>query len=212
MTERVVEATFFHVNRLDVHVPMPRMEAGQTLIIGGTLNSLYGFIEKKQRVYRTELPGQGVKPVAPVYFMQLVASGQVPVPQDFVRFATDVANDFAILTRELVFEDVRARKFPYAPSRKTCVWLCDTEDEAVNWAATLGRGRDLYRIVEVKATGRVHTAETRHLENDLIPVPRVQSAARLYWCGQVAPENMRETLFAGRLEIVRIVDDHWPNA
>ncbi|MBM3504892.1 MAG: DUF2441 domain-containing protein [Alphaproteobacteria bacterium] len=212
MTERVKDATCFHVNRRDTHVPKPRMELGQTLMIGNTLNSLYGFIESKQRVYRTEVPGLGVKPVAPVYFMQLVATGQIPPPADFVRFAADIVSDFAILVRELVFEDVRAREFPYAPSRKTCLWLCDTEEDAVAWANTLGRGRDLYRILEVNATGRVHTAETRHLENDLIPVPRVQSAAKLYWRGDIAPENTRETLFVGKLEVARIVADHWPDA
>lgn len=107
---------------------------------------------------------------------------------------------------ELALEAVRMTANPSLPSRLDCIFLTETKEAAIQFR---DRFRPDGRIFEVAVWGS--ESNTRRCDFDLIstPVPEnraietMAERARQYWCDD--PRGMIEVLYAGHIQIVRMV-------
>jgi len=114
------------------------------------------------------------------------------------------------IIRELIFERVRKKEFPYAPSRLNCIFVCKTLEGAKNFKSESGRNLDL--IYEVEPTDR--PMSSRKLETDWSwinsiinkSLHEVEEVARKYWRGEIRDPRKRELLWDCGVRILHKVD------
>jgi hypothetical protein len=112
------------------------------------------------------------------------------------------------IIRELIFERVRKDKFPHAPSRLNCIFVCKTIDGAKSFKSEQGRNLDL--IYEVEPTD----VNSRMLETDWSwinsilnkPLHEIEEAARKYWGGEIQNPDKKELLWDCGVRILHKVD------
>jgi len=116
-------------------------------------------------------------------------------------------NDQYII-REFIFERVRKKEFPHAPSRLDCIFVCKTLDGAKSFKSASGRNLDL--IYEVEPA----VVNSRMLETDwswINPIidktiHEVEEAAKNYWRGEIRDPHKRELLWDCGVRILHKVD------
>ena len=107
--------------------------------------------------------------------------------------------EYAILIRELVYEEVRNSNFPWLPSRRHCVWLCD-KDSLKFWGNNLHND---YEIYKVKAIGNLHKCYADSLDDENINYAILYKKAMDYWTGICYGNPLeKEYLLEGRINIV----------
>lgn len=108
----------------------------------------------------------------------------------------DVNRSVAVMLRELVFENVRAKEFPTLPSRTNCIWLLDSETAIEYWLHRIPHHGEK-RVLEIEILdGVLHKAYEEHLTNNLENISELEARAHKYWSGKGSGQS--ETLFQGR--------------
>ena len=111
------------------------------------------------------------------------------------------------ITRENVFEKVRAAFYEKKPSRKKCGFACSSVDIALSFEAFLSYDDAKYvQLVEMEPAGKVNYAEcddeylfSDEFESDLSLV----DMAHKYWKGE--GNKRKELLIEGRFKIIKII-------
>lgn len=107
--------------------------------------------------------------------------------------------EYALMIRELVYEEVRSKYFNGLPSRRHCIWLCDETDVNL-WKNTLQGEYDVYKVL---ATGNIHKCYAGALDDENINYEILFNKAVAYWNGELIgnPEE-KEYLFEGKIRIL----------
>lgn len=93
-------------------------------------------------------------------------------------------------------EEIRQAEFgSKAPSRQSCLYVCETLAEARYWNQRLAEDGD---ICELTCTGIIHRADARLLLGESEPLSVPKDRARQYWRGDVTVNREPETLFSGQ--------------
>jgi Protein of unknown function (DUF2441) len=119
----------------------------------------------------------------------------------FAVIATDIAEHYLALAREILMESIRLIEIPDAPSRQTCLYLCENLEQAQYWNWRLGQGG---AICSLRCTGVVHRADAGLLLGDSEPLSVAQERAGRYWRGEASDLPKWETLFVGKAVVLKI--------
>lgn len=128
-------------------------------------------------------------------------------PQNYC--AESLGHHTKVALRELALEQVRARNFPFLPSRMRCLYVSQTIEEAEKWAELfLSLGRPTFSVVELKITGRIFVADANNCFQATLNEEENLALARHYW--QNLPNlqkdpPIREILADGEIEVTKIL-------
>ncbi len=198
--ETVADREYFHVNVAHPY-GKPLWQRAQTIETSDSVeNPFFGFYSVGSRVFEIPVAGQAV-PLAlhGLRYFEAVRDGTVSGVSltTLAGHARDVSGHWLTLAREFLFEAARLSVSPALPSRRNCIWLVETLEQAQAWRPLLGAVDRATQIVRVSATGTAHKADANLLlrENDLLPV--AHNKARRYWCGEASANPQWEVLFIG---------------
>ena len=118
-----------------------------------------------------------------------------------------VAPQDQYIIRELIFERVRKDKFPHAPSRLNCLFVCKTLEGAKSFKGE-GRNFDLiYEVEPIDANSRVLETDWSWINSILNkPVHEIEEAAGKYWRGEIQNPDKKELLWDCGVRILHKVD------
>lgn len=115
-------------------------------------------------------------------------------------------NDDAMITRELMFEEVRKEINSKLPSRLKCLYVCENQEEVENWLDIFKRtNKKTYQILKLKLTGDIFIGDASFILRQNISLNEKREQAKLYWSG-ARKNNINEYLFTGKAEVVDIFD------
>lgn len=207
MAESVLKKTYFHINRQLAYSRSPLLTVGQTIRAGDGTNPFFGFYETYRRTYPVTLHDGTVVQTPAMTFLRQVRDGGVN-PHNLPATAYEIAEHFVMLARELLWESIRLKEFPNAPSRQRGIWLLESESEVAHWNSRLNASASSppSQVVELVATGCALRCDAAFLLGDSETLEESISKARMYWNGSISPERSEpEILFEGELRVVRIV-------
>jgi hypothetical protein len=197
MVEQVVEREFFHVARATSYPPL---RDGQVLTVGDANNPFFNGLDKQLDVPIIE-NGQRVE-IPPGEWLKRAREGRfypAPTPEVVAEIGFVATRHYAILCRELVMEDIRAREFRDAPSRQRCLYLCETPEEAATWRRDHLGGNG--NIVRLACTGAIHHGDASIMLRDGEALWSVIANAHRYWRSETTAQPQREILFAGTARV-----------
>jgi len=193
---------YFHMVRKNAPF---QLEVGQTLFFGfDNPNSFYHTLLARYSL---------VDPTEELEKLEEVAKDPKAwrlAREDFLTQVKKITNGVilqSMMVRELVFERVRAEKFPSKPSRYYGIWLLPTIQSAAKWRNDGFTGA---RLFEVILYGKAHISYPQHLKSDArYSIARLQRLAFQYW-ESLPPEGRgvrREILAEGSIEVVREIGE-----
>jgi hypothetical protein len=197
---------YYHINRIVDWSPFSKLNPGDQIDIGGMSNPYFRFFETRKITYPVMLSDDTQLMVSGVRFLALVASGELPPPNNFPNIAHDLANHFTMYVRELIWEDVRKKEFPHLPSRQRCIWLIPSLTGVKYWIQRMGVSGE-FQVLRVRAQGRIHKANELFLLGDSEPMEETIRNARQYWLGIGEDPNTEEIIFEGRVTVVDVMSE-----
>jgi len=200
MVEKISEQKFFHVLHNHPHSTFETLADGTEFTVGNSTNPFFGFYENIREYDANTL--DGLKKIPAIQYIKGVRDENLNVP-NFPAIACEVAVHYMMLARELIMEDIRQQIAPDAPSRKTSLWIVDNLEGAKFWLKHLG-GEGT--IVQLLATGTIHSADASYLLGDSEPLTQTYNKARSYWLGKTSDNAQPEILFSGKATVVKILD------
>lgn len=191
----------FHVTRALSYNSNPPLSIGCEFTAGKSHNPFFGFYEGA-RTYDVTLENGDVAKVPAIKFLNSVKNGKINCPA-LPQIAADVAQHYVILARELIMEETRKDIAPNAPSRKDCLWVADTIEEARLWKSRLGGDA---KITHLQITGSIHRADAGLLLGDSEPLSTTYAKAQDYWRGNLSERPELETLFKGNAIVIDFLE------
>jgi hypothetical protein len=125
-------------------------------------------------------------------------------PNKTVEELTDTLNEYLILIREWIFEEVRKEFFPSLPSRHKCLWVIPYNKEALKyWLDVLGKEG---KILKLELTGRLLRTNPQYLRLTTNSLDYIRTEAFKYWAGtSVGNPNEEDCLFEGFAKVIDII-------
>ena len=184
LTEFVRDRALFHVT-----VTKPYKQAfasGQNVHIGASDNPFFQFYEGA-RSYPVNDNGMMVN-VKAVRWLRLVRDGLIaPHPGILPTIALEIAEHYVMLCRELIMEELRRDEFgSKPPSRQSCIYACDTLEEAKYWRDGIGDNGS--SVCELSCTGTIHRADAGLLLGESEPLSVTRERGRRYWRGETSDQ------------------------
>jgi hypothetical protein len=121
--------------------------------------------------------------------------------------------DHLKIVRELVFEDVRAREFPYRPSRTNCFWALPPQEEiALIWLQRMRNPKGTLCLVEPEGT--VHAVDAKLVRIGCYSLEELRARSRAYWKGADPDTPLKdvEYLVEGPLRVIETRAIPWARA
>ena len=88
-------------------------------------------------------------------------------PEETVKELTNVLQDYILLVREWIFEEVRMEFFPNLPSRQRCLWVIPENETSIQyWWNAMNKGRNenkFWRILKLELTGKIYRTNQQYL-------------------------------------------------
>lgn len=124
---------------------------------------------------------------------------------DEFKVVYETINNSAMITRELMFEEVRKEINNELPSRLKCLYVCETLEEIEEWLNIFKRtNKKDYQILELELTGKVFTGDASYILRQNISLNKKREQAKEYWNGnKINCHN--ETLFEGTAVVRSII-------
>lgn len=126
---------------------------------------------------------------------------------DEFRLVFETVSNSAMVTRELIFEDVRKEINEGLPSRMKCLYVCENMEEINRWLEIFKRtnkkNKD-YQIVKLELTGKCVTCDASYVLRQNISLNKKREQAKSYWSGEVK-DNEKEVLFEGIAVVKEII-------
>jgi len=195
MTKQLVKITdkiYYHIySGKDVTV-------GEILEYGKQKNGMW------KRVYEGEykIKGTGSKEFVKAFDKRKLFRF---IPAKAIKPIKYVLNDYDFTLRELALEEVRAEKFPSYPSRFTCLYVTEKEEEAIAWAPRLTWQRENCQLVKLKLTGKLFTGDSKFNAKDNDSLMKYREIADGYWQGKLSKNPQMELLFEGKAEVMEVI-------
>lgn len=116
-------------------------------------------------------------------------------------------NNYAMITRELVFESVRKENYCDLPSRLRGLYVVKTLDEIDQWLVILKRtNKKPFQILKLKLTGKIFCGNGNLILRQNNSLNAKIKQANLYWSSQEA-NGVNEYIFEGEVEVIDIVKE-----
>ena len=117
----------------------------------------------------------------------------------------------AVALRELALEEVRLQKYPFYPSRMSCLYVSETLEEAEKWADFFARiGRPTYHIVYLEIDGRYFAGDATKCFRGQPDKNENLRLAERYWRNDPADSSeppVRELLADGKITVLEIIKE-----
>jgi len=195
---------FYHIHRVDERCVA--WQPGMLISVDkGRVNFYHDYYN--HRAWKWFAPGDTRERhlvAALEYFLNLPKEQKRDSYEQCLQQAYEALKSKAGFVQNTIFEEVRREHFPHLPSRFSCIWLC--RSTAVEfWSSKLDF--PLKQIVEVSATGIMHTADEKYLCSDTISHNHLRQLAFMYWTGTDGESCNEEILFEGILQVNNVFAD-----
>jgi len=191
MIEKVNKKIYYHINTGN------KLNVGDVLNIGDRYNNFY------YEIYNSE------------YLLEEKDANEILIDKrknkdysitdiDEFKLVYETINNSAMITRELIFEEVRKEVNDELPSRLKCLYVCESLEEIEEWLNIFKRtNKKDYQILELELTGKVFTGDASYILRQNISLNKKRQQAKEYWNGNKI-NNHNEILFEG-IAIVRSI-------
>ncbi len=127
---------------------------------------------------------------------------------ELLEIASGFLKNFELSKRELVLEEYRKKYYPNLPSRKKCIWLCETK-QLLYWKNKLDIESKKGSLFKVSVTGNLFKSSDQFLPNKEMSILQIYENAKKYWDPDfsVIDEKKIEYLFDGRVKILQKITD-----
>ena len=129
------------------------------------------------------------------------------INSDIANLIFKTINDSAMITRELMFEEVRKELNPNLPSRLKCLYVCKTKKEIKDWIDIFRRtNKKDFQILKLKLTGSIFVGDASFILRQYISLNRKKEQAKMYWNGE-KKDKINEYLFVGTAVVEDILNN-----
>lgn len=192
MIEKVNKKIYYHINT------GKKLNAHDVLNIGDRYNNFY------YEIYNSE------------YLLEEKDANEILINKrknkDYIindieefKLVYETINNSAMITRELIFEEVRKEVNSELPSRLKCLYVCNSLEEIEEWLNIFKRtNKKDYQILELELTGKVFTGDASYILRQNISLNKKREQAKEYWNGNKI-NNHNETLFEGTAVVRSII-------
>lgn len=195
MIKNITDEIYYHINTGQ------KLQIGDILEIGKRFNNFYYEIYNIEHIEDNKDANQ--------YLIDMKKEKNLLLNNDTLNLVFKTINDSAMITRELVFEEVRKELNPNLPSRLKCLYVCKTKNEIKDWINIFSRtNKKDFQIVKLKLTGNIFTGDASFILRQNISLNRKKKQAKMYWNGE-KKDNINEYLFIGTAvveDILKIED------
>ena len=124
----------------------------------------------------------------------------------------EITEDISKALREFALEEVRKKEYPNYPSRLSCLYASNTQEEAEFWYNVfIDQNRPTFQIVKLEVDGPSFTGDAWNCFKGTSNIEENYSKARAYWNNEknTRGENpIYETLIAGRIKVIEIIKEN----
>ena len=193
MINNITDEIYYHINTGQ------NLQIGDILEIGKRFNNFY------YEIYNTEHLEAGKD--ANQYLIDMKKEGNLVLNNDIVNLIFKTISDSAMITRELMFEEVRKELNSNLPSRLKCLYVCKTKKEIKEWINIFSRtNKKDFQIVKLKLTGSIFIGDASFILRQNISLNRKKEQAKMYWSGE-KKDNINEYLFIGTAVVEDILNN-----
>jgi hypothetical protein len=131
-------------------------------------------------------------------------------PEETVKELTNVLNDYVLLVREWIFEEVRMEFFPNLPSRQRCLWVIPEDRKSIQyWWDAMNKGKNAGingRVLKLELTGKIYRTNQQYLAPTTDSLDNLRMNAFKYWAGASGSNSAEdEYIFEGFAKILEVV-------
>lgn len=193
MLNNIKDETYYHINTGQ------NLQVGDILEIGKRFNNFY------YEIYNIEHLENGKD--ANRYLIDMKKGKNLVLNNDIANLIFKTVNDSAMITRELMFEEVRKELNPNLPSRLKCLYVCKTKKEIKDWINIFRRtNKKDFQIVKLKLTGSIFVGDASFILRQNISLNRKKEQAKMYWNGE-KKDKINEYLFVGTAVVEDILNN-----
>ena len=193
MIYNVTDEIYYHINTGQ------RLQVGNTLIIGEKFNNFY------YEIYNTEHLKD--EKDANEHLINMRKEQNLILNNDTSNLIFQTVNDDAMITRELMFEEVRKEEYTDLPSRLKCFYVCKTKKEMNDWINIFNRtNKKDFQLLKLKLTGKIFVGDASFILRQNISLNRKKEQAKMYWSGK-KKDNINEYLFVGTAVVEEVLNE-----
>ena len=192
MVKYIKNKIYYHINTGN------KLNVGDVLNIGNRYNNFY------YEIYNSEYLLEG-KDANEILINKRKNKDYIINDMDELKLIYETINNSAMITRELIFEEVRKEINHELPSRLKCLYVCDSLEEIEQWLNIFKRtNKKDYQILELELTGKVFTGDASYILRQNISLNKKREQAKEYWNGNKI-NSYNETLFEGTAIVKSII-------
>lgn len=193
MINNITDEIYYHINTGQ------NLQVGDILEIGKRFNNFY------YEIYNIEHLEKGKD--ANQYLINMKKEKNLVLNSDIANLIFKTINDSAMITRELMFEEVRKELNSNLPSRLKCLYVCKTKKEIKDWINIFRRtNKKDFQIVKLKLTGSIFIGDASFILRQNISLNRKKEQAKMYWNGE-KKDKINEYLFVGTAVVEDILNN-----
>ena len=197
MINHITDEIYYHIHS--------QSQFGQNLQVGDTLEIGQKFNNFYYEIYNIEHLENGKD--ANQHLVDMKKEENLELNNDTANLIFKTINDNAMITRELMFEEVRKELNINLPSRLKCLYVCKTKREIKNWINIFSRtNKKDFQILKLKLTGDIFIGDASFILRQNISLNRKKEQAKMYWSGE-KKDNINEYLFIGTAVVEDILNN-----
>ena len=197
MINHITDEIYYHIHS--------QSQLGQDLQVGDTLEIGQKFNNFYYEIYNIEHLENGKD--ANQHLVDMKKEENLELNNDTANLIFKTINDNAMITRELMFEEVRKELNINLPSRLKCLYVCKTKREVKDWINIFSRtNKKDFQILKLKLTGDIFIGDASFILRQNISLNRKKEQAKMYWSGE-KKDNINEYLFIGTAVVEDILNN-----
>lgn len=197
MINHITDEIYYHIHS--------QSQLGQNLQVGDTLEIGQEFNNFYYEIYNIEHLENGKD--ANQHLIDMKKEENLELNNDTANLIFKTINDNAMITRELMFEEVRKELNINLPSRLKCLYVCKTKREIKDWINIFSRtNKKDFQILKLKLTGDIFIGDASFILRQNISLNRKKEQAKMYWSGK-KKDNINEYLFIGTAVVEDILNN-----
>lgn len=129
--------------------------------------------------------------------------------QPKISYCVSLEHHLSVALRELALEEIRKSEFPQYPSRMSCLYVSQSQEEAEKWFEFFSGIRPTFQIVKIKVNGRVFRGNAELCFDGTPDKEENLRLAKKYWqLAESDSEPIWEILVDGELEVLEILKEN----
>lgn len=195
---------FYYINR-SVFYSNPRiLQPGDTLSTNNGYNPYFSVFYEKSFAIPLNTANYPTSYAHAVNFLQAASRGEIESP-NLASYAYMTVRRTIECLREVLYENVRAEKFPDRPSRQKSLFLVPEKEYLQYWQDKLSSS-GIAQLLKVKASGNIYVADEVYLMNEIEPLRKSIDRADKYWNGSLSSQPRLEALCEGSIEVIEVIN------